>query len=82
MTISTNAFLRAMDDIIPVLENSDLRFNVTEVLSETRYEFLRFRIHFLDSGARFLDQQKGPLKTIGGRPGILMMCLHHKSQID
>lgn len=39
MTISTNDFLKAIDDIIPLLESSDSKFNVTEVLSESRYEF-------------------------------------------
>ncbi|MFX1582060.1 MAG: hypothetical protein ACFFCJ_07540 [Promethearchaeota archaeon] len=39
MNISTTEFLKAMDDIIPLLESSNSKFNVTEVLSETRFEF-------------------------------------------
>ncbi|MFX1565665.1 MAG: hypothetical protein ACFFCH_06730 [Promethearchaeota archaeon] len=67
MTISTNAFLRAMDDIIPVLENSDLRFNVTEVLSETRYEFFAVPHSLSGFGSTLLRSAERTFKDDWGK---------------
>lgn len=67
MTISTNAFLRAMDDIIPVLENSDLKFNVTEVLSETRYEFFAVPHSLSGFGSTLLRSAERTFKDDWGK---------------
>lgn len=39
MAITTSEFLSAMEGIIPLLEANKEKYNVTEILSETRYEF-------------------------------------------